>query len=237
MMNRGAESFTDLLFRFCSQPAATEGVPDLGLLEEEEEEEEEEEVEDEEEEGEERIHPNFQNHSPSSSQDGEKSDATDSGTPEDQEAMPYFSNVPDIDDAEETQPESHPIPVPWTQRVRLGKIPDSRATLSGRKSALEKAMRNYADKKSEFVVKPEIGQEFDSLAEAYDFYNLYSWEIGFGIKYGQCRRNVEKCKTVQDIVCGCAMSYIIQPANICNCIQGNHAGKIHIQYAANVLRL
>ena len=58
-------------------------------------------------------------------------------------------------------------------RVRLGKIPDSRATLSGRKSALEKAMRNYVDKKSEFVVKPEIGQEFDSLDEAYDFYNLF----------------------------------------------------------------
>ncbi|KAE8787565.1 hypothetical protein D1007_38502 [Hordeum vulgare] len=67
-------------------------------------------------------------------------------------------------------------------RVRLGKIPDRRATLSGRVSALENSMKRYANKNSEFVVKPEIGHEFDSLGEAYDFYNLYSWEIGFGIK-------------------------------------------------------
>ena len=80
-------------------------------------------------------------------------------------------------------------------------------------------MRNIAHKKSGIVVKPEISQEFDSLDEAYDFYTLYSWETGFGIKYGQCRRNIEKCKTGQDIVCGCVVSYIIQPANICNCIQ------------------
>uniref|UniRef100_A0A8I6XSD5 Protein FAR1-RELATED SEQUENCE n=1 Tax=Hordeum vulgare subsp. vulgare TaxID=112509 RepID=A0A8I6XSD5_HORVV len=65
-------------------------------------------------------------------------------------------------------------------------------------------MRNFADKKSGFVVKPEISQEFDSLGEAYDFYNLYSWETSFGIKYGQSIRNVQKCKTVQDIVRGCA---------------------------------
>ncbi|XP_037418471.1 uncharacterized protein LOC119282301 [Triticum dicoccoides] len=162
-MNLSADSFTDLLFRFCSHPVATEGVPDLGLLEGEEEEEEE---------HEERIHPNFQNHSPSSSQDGEKYGATDSGTPP-PHAMPDFSNVPYIDDNKETSPELHPTPVPWTQRVRLGKIHDSRATLSRRRSALEKAVRNYADKKSEFVVKPEISQEFDSLADAYDFYNLF----------------------------------------------------------------
>lgn len=117
---------------------------------------------------------------------------------------PSFFNDADGDDIEEHGTKVQPNPSPWRQRVRLGKIPDRRATSSGRVSALENSMKKYADKKSEFVVKPEISQEFDSLAEAYDFYNLYSWEIGFGIKYGQCRRNVEKCKTVQDIVCGCA---------------------------------
>ena len=68
-------------------------------------------------------------------------------------------------------------------RARVGKIPDRRASLSGRKSSLEKAMRNFADKKSGTVHKPEISK---------DFYNLYSWETGFGIKYGQCRRNMDK---------------------------------------------
>ena len=45
-------------------------------------------------------------------------------------------------------------------RVRLGKIPDRRALLSGRKSALEMAMRNYADQ-----AKPSISRavSVDSL--------------------------------------------------------------------------
>ncbi|KAE8816279.1 hypothetical protein D1007_06128 [Hordeum vulgare] len=91
------------------------------------------------------------------------------------------------------------------RRFRHGQIPDHREPKHGRVSALEKVMRTYADRKSGHVVAPEIGREFDSLAEAFDFYNLYSWEIGFGIRYGQCRRNAQKSRTVQDIVCGCAM--------------------------------
>uniref|UniRef100_A0A8I7BID7 Protein FAR1-RELATED SEQUENCE n=2 Tax=Hordeum vulgare subsp. vulgare TaxID=112509 RepID=A0A8I7BID7_HORVV len=94
--------------------------------------------------------------------------------------------------------------VPWKTRFRHGQIPDHREPKHGRVSALEKAMRTYADCKSGHVVAPEIGREFDSLAEAFDFYNLYSWEIGFGIRYGQCRRNAQKSRTVQDFVCGCA---------------------------------
>uniref|UniRef100_A0A8R7QUP6 Protein FAR1-RELATED SEQUENCE n=1 Tax=Triticum urartu TaxID=4572 RepID=A0A8R7QUP6_TRIUA len=106
-----------------------------------------------------------------------------------------FFNVPDIDQTDshrEHPSESQRTPTLWPQRARVGKIPDRRASLSG--SSLEKAMRNFADKKSGTVHKPEISEEFDSLDEAYNFYNLYSWETGFGIKYGQCRRNVDKCK-------------------------------------------
>ena len=99
-------------------------------------------------------------------------------------------------------------------RARVGKIPDRRASLSGRKSSLEKAMRNFADKKSGTVHKPEISEEFDSLDEAYDFYNLYSWETGFGIKYGQCRRNMDKCKTVQDMVFGCQVVNIFDSRHV-----------------------
>ncbi|KAI4987131.1 hypothetical protein ZWY2020_019931 [Hordeum vulgare] len=174
-----------------------ENASDLSELEEEEADEEDE-VE----------HPDSQSDSPSSSQDGEKNMATDLGSHSDgdfkNKAIPEFFNGADGDDTEEHGTKVQPNPSPWRQRVRLGKIPDRRATSSGRVSVLENSVKKYADKKSKFVVKPEISQEFDSLAEAYDFYNLYSWEIGFGIKYGQCRRNVEKCKTVQDIVCGCA---------------------------------
>ncbi|KAI4992702.1 hypothetical protein ZWY2020_007015 [Hordeum vulgare] len=187
---------------FSSHPFPAEIAPDLSELEEEEADEEDE-VE----------HPDSQSDSPSSSQDGEKNMATDLGSHSDgdfkNKAIPEFFNGADGDAIEEHGTKVQPNPSPWRQRVRLGKIPDRRATSSGRVSALENSMKKYADKKSEFVVKPEISQEFDSLAEAYDFYNLYSWEIGFGIKYGQCRRNVEKCKTAQDIVCGCADGVVL----------------------------
>lgn len=91
-------------------------------------------------------------------------------------------------------------------RIRCGKIPDQRQPKQGRVCALEKAMREFVQRKSGQVVAPEIGREFDSLAEAFEFYNLYSWEIGFGIRYGQSRTNAKKSRTVQDIVCGCAVS-------------------------------
>ncbi|KAE8802668.1 Protein FAR1-RELATED SEQUENCE 5 [Hordeum vulgare] len=196
----GAESsnfgYWQLFFR--SFPSRNRPRSERARGEEADEEDEEDEVE----------HPDSQSDSPSSSQDGEKNMATDLGSHSDgdfkNKAIPEFFNDADGDDIEEHGTKVQPNPSPWHQRVRLGKIPDRRATSSGRVSALENSMKKYADKKSEFVVKPEISQEFDSLAEAYDFYNLYSWEIGFGIKYGQCRRNVEKCKTAQDIVCGCA---------------------------------
>jgi hypothetical protein len=43
-------------------------------------------------------------------------------------------------------------------------------------------MRRSKYRNSYDIVTPEIRTEFDSLTEAYKFYNLYSWEIGFGIK-------------------------------------------------------
>ncbi|KAM3193103.1 hypothetical protein ACQJBY_069960 [Aegilops geniculata] len=70
--------------------------------------------------------------------------------------------------------------------------------------ALEKSIRGFAEREGEDVVKPELGTAFDSLTEAYDFYNLYSWEHGFGIRYGTSRLNPDKRKTMQEIVCGCS---------------------------------
>ncbi|VAI58696.1 unnamed protein product [Triticum turgidum subsp. durum] len=35
-------------------------------------------------------------------------------------------------------------------------------------------------------------------------YNLYSWEIRFGIRYGKRRLNVERTKCMQEIVCDCS---------------------------------
>ncbi|OQU88536.1 hypothetical protein SORBI_3002G052800 [Sorghum bicolor] len=50
------------------------------------------------------------------------------------------------------------------------------------------------------VIRPSVGMSFDSRAEAYDFYNLHSWELGFGIR---CNMTVDKSVVSQDIVCSC----------------------------------
>ena len=91
-------------------------------------------------------------------------------------------------------------------RVRIGATPLERTICSDRMGALEKSIRDYAENPNETVIKPELGTSFDSLGEAYDFYNLYSWENGFGIRYGKSRLNVTRTKCMQEIVCGCAVS-------------------------------
>ena len=53
---------------------------------------------------------------------------------------------------------------------------------AGGTTALEKALRGYANEKTPTVIVHVVGSTFDSLGEAYDFYNLYSWEKGFGIR-------------------------------------------------------
>lgn len=60
------------------------------------------------------------------------------------------------------------------------------------------------------VVKTEIGMIFDSLREAYGFYNLHSWELGFGIRYGKGRLNIKRTKCMQEIVCGCSVSNYVK---------------------------
>uniref|UniRef100_M8C1V0 Protein FAR1-RELATED SEQUENCE n=1 Tax=Aegilops tauschii TaxID=37682 RepID=M8C1V0_AEGTA len=76
--------------------------------------------------------------------------------------------------------------------------------------------RRYADKPSDNVVKPETGMSFDSQG-TYDFYNLYSWELGFGIRYGKSDLNVELTKGMQEIVCGCSGRPEQQNSRSCRC--------------------
>jgi hypothetical protein len=71
--------------------------------------------------------------------------------------------------------------------------------------ALERTIRDFAENPSDKVVQPTLGMSFDSLNEAYDYYNLYSWEHGFGIRFGKSRLNAQRTKCMQEIVCGCAV--------------------------------
>ncbi|KAL6633978.1 hypothetical protein ACP70R_026649 [Stipagrostis hirtigluma subsp. patula] len=68
--------------------------------------------------------------------------------------------------------------------------------------AIEIAMRKAASRKTKFMFEPVKGMVFDSRAEAYQFYNLFSWEVGFGIRYGNSSRNRgNKYRTRQELVC------------------------------------
>ncbi|XBI98979.1 hypothetical protein VPH35_019146 [Triticum aestivum] len=105
----------------------------------------------------------------------------------------------------------------WTQRVRVGAAAEGRAPCSDRVTALEKTVREFAETPGDIVIVPKIGTSFDSLGEAYDFYNLYSWEKGFGIRYGKIRLNVNRTKCMQEIVCGCAGKPIVENTRSCRC--------------------
>ncbi|TVU19550.1 hypothetical protein EJB05_35702 [Eragrostis curvula] len=66
--------------------------------------------------------------------------------------------------------------------------------------SIEKAMRNAPNRTTEFIFEPVLGLVFDSTAEAFQFYNLYSWEIGFGIHLGSFSENrVNGRRTMQQL--------------------------------------
>ena len=61
--------------------------------------------------------------------------------------------------------------------MRVGAAAEGRAPCSDRVTALEKTVREFAETPGDIVIVPKIGTSFDSLGEAYDFYNLYSWNV------------------------------------------------------------
>ncbi|XP_044386961.1 protein FAR1-RELATED SEQUENCE 7 isoform X2 [Triticum aestivum] len=94
--------------------------------------------------------------------------------------------------------------VGWVTRNRRVAVPDERATSADRVTALETALTGFAERKTDTVVTPSVGLTFDSINEAYDFYNLYSWETGFGIRYAKSRTNVKGTRCMQEFVCCCS---------------------------------
>jgi len=45
------------------------------------------------------------------------------------------------------------------------------------------------------IFMPFVGLDFNFIKDAQDFYNLYSWEIGFGSRRGRSRTNNNKYRT------------------------------------------
>uniref|UniRef100_A0A453JS61 Protein FAR1-RELATED SEQUENCE n=3 Tax=Aegilops tauschii subsp. strangulata TaxID=200361 RepID=A0A453JS61_AEGTS len=91
-------------------------------------------------------------------------------------------------------------------RLRPGSAPPDRTPCPSRMSALEQSICKYAEEPTKSVVRPALGLTFDSLGEAYDYYSLHIWEIGFGVRYGKSRLNAERTMCMHEIVCGCSVS-------------------------------
>ncbi|KAE8819131.1 Nucleoside-diphosphatase mig-23 [Hordeum vulgare] len=98
----------------------------------------------------------------------------------DQEAIIQDRTESDDGGSAESTGKVDPQTSAWTKRV--GNQPPDRATCPERVGALEQTIRGYADKLGDHVVERAIGLTFDSLCEAYDFYNLDPWEHGFDIR-------------------------------------------------------
>uniref|UniRef100_A0A453HM42 Uncharacterized protein n=2 Tax=Aegilops tauschii subsp. strangulata TaxID=200361 RepID=A0A453HM42_AEGTS len=101
-------------------------------------------------------------------------------------------------------------------RVRIGAAAPGRAPCPRRTNTLEKAIWGFADKPGDIVIMLALGTSFDTLGEAYDFSNLYSWEKGFGIRYRKSILNVERTKCMQEIVCGCAGKAGVENSRSCH---------------------
>ncbi|XP_039807976.1 uncharacterized protein LOC120671785 isoform X2 [Panicum virgatum] len=71
----------------------------------------------------------------------------------------------------------------WQKRPRLGHMANDQEETTENPTALEKALKSFVTRKHGLVVQPSVGTHFDSMAEAFEFYNLYSWEVGFGIRF------------------------------------------------------
>lgn len=69
--------------------------------------------------------------------------------------------------------------------------------------AVKRAMREAGERGGQHKFEPEVGKDFGSPEEGYEFYNMFSWEVGFGIRLGRCRENKGGIRTKQDIVCAC----------------------------------
>lgn len=105
----------------------------------------------------------------------------------------------------------------WTHRVRIGAAEPGRVPCPNRISAMAGSIRGFAENPVDNVIVPKLGTSFDTLGEAYDFYNLYLWKKGFGIRYGKSRLNVQRTKCMQEIVCGCAGKLIVENTRSCRC--------------------
>ncbi|CAO2175888.1 unnamed protein product [Urochloa humidicola] len=89
------------------------------------------------------------------------------------------------------------------RRGRKPRTGDDYRSAPNEETALAKAIRTAPSRPGEAIFFPYEGTTFNNVEEAKEFYNLYSWERGFGIRLNRGRRTGVGFKTVQDLICSC----------------------------------
>ncbi|WVZ87594.1 hypothetical protein U9M48_034205, partial [Paspalum notatum var. saurae] len=99
----------------------------------------------------------------------------------------------DVDVQQEIYVDEAQVGVPYRKRKRVSSADKK---LNHRKprciGAVERALRGSSTRKTEHIFEPVVGMVFDSREEAREFYNMYSWEVGFGMKYCNSRCSGKK---------------------------------------------
>ncbi|KAL6591476.1 hypothetical protein ACP70R_049979 [Stipagrostis hirtigluma subsp. patula] len=95
----------------------------------------------------------------------------------------------------------HDAACPQVAELRGVTGPDARINPS--ESAITVAIRNAAGRGGGSIFYPSVGTTFNSCEEGRDFYNLYSWEVGFGVRYHRSKKNTLGYRTKVDITCSC----------------------------------
>ena len=68
--------------------------------------------------------------------------------------------------------------------------------------AVEHGIRSFCEDTSVQMLRPVVGMKFSSKAEAYDFYNTYSWVLGFSIRNGDNYITIRtRVQTMQEFTC------------------------------------
>lgn len=78
-------------------------------------------------------------------------------------------------------------------------------------NTIEDSVRRYCEDKSTDMFKPEIGMTFTSCEDAYKFYNMYSWVLGFSIRCGDNYTNTKGVRTVQEYKCQREVTFHYSP--------------------------
>ena len=87
----------------------------------------------------------------------------------------------------------------------------------GQVGAVEHGIRSFCEDTSVQMLRPVVGMKFSSKAEAYDFYNTYSWVLGFSIRNGDNFINSKGVQTMQELICQRAVSKFVKNDHIVLC--------------------